>query len=59
MNEREIEEMFDEMLDDCYGEIDICGMKWWASTVLKRVDPIAYRCGVSDFESSLEADEEE
>ena len=58
MNDRELEEMYDEMLDDVYGEIDVCGMKWWASTVLKRVDPIAYRCGIADFESSIEAEEE-
>ena len=48
------ESMYNELLDDIYGEIEICGTKWWASVALKRIDPIAYRCGLSDYESSLE-----
>ena len=48
-----IEEQYDDMLDDCWGEINICGMMWCASTVLKRVDPIAYRVGLADYESFL------
>ena len=44
---------YDNMLDDCYGEIEVCGLKYWASTLLKRVDPIAYRCGLSDYESLM------
>ena len=54
-----IEERYDEMLDDCFGDINVCGMLWAASTVLKRVDPIAYRCGLADYESCLEEEEEE
>ena len=52
-----VEEQYDDMLDDCWGEINICGMMWCASTVLKRVDPIAYRVGLADYESFLEEEE--
>jgi len=52
-----VEEQYDDMLDDCWGEINICGMMWFASTVLKRVDPIAYRVGLADYESFLEEEE--
>ena len=51
------EEEYDDMLDDCYGEIEVCGLTYWASSLLKRIDPIAYRCGLSDYESSLEEEE--
>ena len=52
-----IEEEYEDMLDDVYGEIDVCGMKWPASLVFKRVDPIAFRVGLSDYESFREEEE--
>jgi DNA repair exonuclease SbcCD ATPase subunit len=42
-------EEYDEFLDDVYGEIDVCGIKYCASHLLKEVDPTAYRCGMNDF----------
>ena len=56
MNETEIEESYREMLDDVYGEIEICGLTYAASVALERVDPIAYRVGLSDYESMVEDD---
>ena len=53
---REITERYNQMLDDCYEDIDVCGMMWSPSTVLYRVDPIAYRCGINDWLDSLETD---
>ena len=49
-----LKDLYDCMLDECYGEIDICGIKYSASIALERVDPTAYRVGMSDYESSLE-----
>lgn len=43
------EQAFRDMLDDAYGEIDVCGHQYAASDLLERVDPIAFRCGVSDY----------
>jgi|GEM_PF-2380239 len=51
------EDDYDAMLDDCYGPIDVCGIKYGASDVLKAVDPIAYRCGLSDYCGSFDQSE--
>lgn len=33
---------FDDYIDECYGEIDICGINYYASKVLKDVDEYRY-----------------
>ena len=58
MNERLLEEYFDDMLDDCYQDVVIAGLAYSASIAFKRIDPIAYRVGMSDYESSLRTDYE-
>lgn len=50
----ELEEAYRDFLDECYGEIAICGYTYPASVALAQVDPIAYRCGLTEFEDSLE-----
>lgn len=47
------EQLYSDMLDDCYGDVDICGYSYSASIALERVDPIAYRCGLSDWRSDV------
>ena len=54
ISEREAYEMYDEMLDECNEDVKICGMSYCTSRALKDVDPIAYRCGFSDYTASLE-----
>lgn len=41
----DFEAMYDEMLDEVNGDF----MGYSASRILEEVDPIAYRCGFSDF----------
>lgn len=53
-NETEIQEMFDEMLNDVYGTFRVGVSEFDASEILRELDPIAYRTGLSDFESELE-----
>ena len=51
---------YDEMLDEVYGDIEICGYSYSASIALYRVDETAYRCGRNDWadgEASNIADE--
>lgn len=48
------DEEYDQMLDDCYGDIDVCGSTYSASYALKNLDPTAYNCGKSDFDSSYD-----
>ena len=48
---------YDEMLDDVYGDVEICGMTYSSSRALKLLDPVAYRCGKIDYESSCDLDD--
>ena len=54
MNENEAEHMFDELLDECNPVVKIGTLEYSPSWVLKRVDPIAYRVGLSDYWDSME-----
>jgi hypothetical protein len=49
MTELELEERWDEMLDDSQELIKIGNMSYLPSQVLKAVDPIAYRIGKYEF----------
>ena len=41
---------FEDMLDEVHGSF----MGYAASTILKEVDPTAFRCGVNDYADSLD-----
>lgn len=43
-------------LDDCYGEVSVCGMSYSAGRVLSEVDPVAFRCGWGDYESEIQSE---
>ena len=47
------EELYANMLDDCYGEVEIAGMTFQTSRALKELDPTAFRCGEVDYIDSL------
>src|SRR5699024_9808202 len=40
---------YDEFLDEVYPMVEIGGCQYYPSTVLEKVDPVAYRCGFSDW----------
>ena len=40
---------YTDMLDEVYGDIEVCGMTYEAGRVLRDVDPVAYRCGFIDW----------
>jgi hypothetical protein len=46
-------DQYDNMLDECYGPVKIGSLEFYPSRVLKECDPVAYRCGFSDW---LDAD---
>jgi len=58
MTEHELEESYDDMLDDAYGTVDVAGMTYDTSRLLKNADPIAYRVGMADFADSLLQDDD-
>ena len=51
-DEKEAEDAFDDMLDECYEPFRIGRMEYRPSYVLREVDPIAYHCGLNDFVDS-------
>lgn len=44
---------YDDMIDDCSGVIEICGMKYRASRILEELDPTAYSCGFDDWADGM------
>jgi hypothetical protein len=44
-------EEYDEMLNECYGTVQVGGLEYDTAEVLKAVDPVAYRCGFADYHS--------
>lgn len=52
--EQELQEQFDEYLNDCHDPVMIAGILFYPADILKECDPIAYHCYLNDFESSLE-----
>lgn len=48
---------YDDFLDDCYPTVELMGMTFYPSDVLKSCDPIAYRCAKSDYESDYDLDD--
>lgn len=49
--EFEPETRFDEMLDECHPEVEVAGIAFAPSDVLRSCDPIVYRVALSDYES--------
>jgi len=50
----EIEDRYRDMLNDCYGDVDICGQSFQSGTALEELDPTAFRCGCNDYTDSDE-----
>jgi hypothetical protein len=59
MTELELEEMWDEMLDEGVELIRIGNMSYLPSQVLKAVDPIAYRIGKYEYADLYMEDKED
>lgn len=46
----EIEDMYEDMLNECYEPVSICGFNYDQGHALRNLDPIAFRCGVCEWE---------
>lgn len=42
------EQKYEDMLNDIYGMVEICGMTFASGRALKELDPTAFRCGMAD-----------
>lgn len=49
LSDSELHELFDSMLDDCYGNVRIASYEYATSHALKNLDETAYRCGFNDW----------
>lgn len=45
----EVDNEYDDMLDECYEHPKIAGIEFYPSNILKECDPVAYRCYSSDY----------
>ena len=58
VSEWELEEQFEDMLNDVYPMIEIVGMYFESGTALKELDPIAFREAFLDYINSQVEDGE-
>ena len=47
------EDDYNDWIDEVYPEIEIGCCRFYASEILKELDPIAYDCGMDDFKESI------
>ena len=45
----ELEDLFEETLNDIYDDVKIEGLTFSAGQIVRNLDPVAFRCGVSDW----------
>ena len=50
------DDSFDEMLDECYEEVTICGYTYSPSVALRRVDEVAYHEAYLEYRNSVYED---
>lgn len=48
-----------DYIDECYEAVQVAGITFDASKVLQECDPVAFRCGLGDYESEIQAELEE
>jgi len=46
---------FEEILNDLYGNVSVCGWEYPSGQVLREVDPIAFECDKNDYEDGLDS----
>lgn len=50
------DEEWADHLDEIHGNAEICGMSYSSGRALRELDPVAFRCGKSDEESSIQSE---
>ena len=48
--EKYSEDDYCDMLDEIYGDCDVCGHSMQSSYILREMDNVAYRCGLNDYQ---------
>ena len=52
------DEEYADVLDELYGDVEVAGYTFNTNRVLQELDPIAFRCGKSDYESGLDVEDD-
>lgn len=52
-------DQYKEFLNEVHGSLTICGMTYDQGDALEALDPVAFRCGLGDYESELQSELEE
>ena len=53
------EDAYRNLIDELDGEVTVAGIKFCASRILEELDPIAFRCGLTDYVDSLDVTNDE
>ena len=56
LSDYDLEEVFEEMLNDCYPETEIGYSVFYAGEILKNCDPIQFRIGAEEYNDSRAED---
>lgn len=51
-------DLYDEWLDEVYEPVTFGYMTFYASQIIKELDPIAYRVGFAEWQDMINEDEE-
>jgi hypothetical protein len=49
ISDHKMEELYNQYLDEVFGEVAIACLKYSTSRAFREVDPTAYRCGMADW----------
>ena len=50
---------YKDFLNEMYGSVTVCGQEFDQCDLLEDADPVAFRCGKSDYESQIQSELEE
>lgn len=53
LTEQDLESMYEDMLNEVYGQCSIAGVEFDTAHALKELDPIMFDCGCSEYIDSL------
>jgi len=57
LDNRDDQELYDRMLNDCYGDtVKIAGMEYDTAFALRSIDETAYNCGFNDWADQEDRD---
>jgi hypothetical protein len=48
-----MEDFYDDLLNDCYGDVVLGNLTFSPAEIIKRLDPVAYHQGLLDFEDVM------